>query len=129
MAVPKARIRFRRPEDLPGKTYVIEPQGSDHKWYIIVNDGVIDEQLRPVEVFINSKDVTSHAWVSIVARLISAQLQQPGPFPAFILKEMLESYDLGGGYFIPGSQGKRAPSIVAHIGMVLEKHCKELKLI
>jgi hypothetical protein len=72
--------------------------------------------------------------VSAITRLISAQLQQAGPFPAFVIHELKDTYDHKGGYFcsnkdsIPGV-GKKVPSIVAHIGLLLDDHCKKLKLV
>ena len=128
MAIPKARVRISRPDVLQGKTYKITPAIMDEADYITVNAGLSDEELRPVAIFINSKDMRNFEWVSAMTRLISAQFQQPGPFPKFVIEEMKDSHDANGGYFLQGGGGKVA-SVVAHVGLILEKHCKELKLI
>jgi len=129
MAIPKARVRITRPDVLQGKTYKITPPVMEEALYITVNDGSVDDQVRPVEIFINSKDMRNFEWVSALTRLISAQLQQPGPFPRFILEEMKDAHDASGGYFIPGGGGVKAASVVAHVGLILEKHCKDLGLL
>lgn len=131
MAIPKARIRFNRPQELQGRTYKITattPQGVQVSFYITINEAMFDDQLRPVEVFINTKDMANFQWIDTAMQLLSVQLQQPGPFPKFVLDVLKESYDPGGGYFIPGT-GKRVNGVVAHIGLVIEARCKELKLI
>lgn len=128
MAIPKARVRYKRPEQLSSRTYKIHPPISEHAFYITISDGEIDEQIRPVEIFINTKDLQNQSWVSAFTRLLSAQFQQPGPFSKWIIAELLDTYDAGGGYFIPGGGG-RVNSIVAHVGKVIEQHCKELKLL
>lgn len=97
--------------------------------YLTVNDGLVDDVLRPVEIFINSKDMRNFEWVSALTRLLSAQLQLPGAFPRFVLEELKDAHDAHGGYFVPGGGGAKVASIVAHVGLILEKHCRELKLL
>ena len=45
------------------------------------------------------KHVHSFAWISAMTRMISAQLQQPGPLPEFVVEELIETMDPEGGYF------------------------------
>lgn len=136
MAIPKPRTRLVRPTILPGRTYKIHPPTIDEAVYITINDAEMDDKIRPVEIFINSKHVGSFAWAQALMRLLSAQLQQPGDFPAFVIHELTASMDPDGSYFIPPNscgnrspKGKTCPSIIAHIGLVLEDHCKDLGLI
>lgn len=134
MAIPKPRVRYDRPEVLSSKTYRFKPQSAEHHWYITISDGTIDDVLRPVEIFIQSKEMNELHWISALARMVSAQLQQPGQFPMFVVEELKQTYDAMGGYFVPkgtvaANSGQRAASIVAHIGMILEQHCKGLKLL
>ena len=84
--------------------------------------------MRPIELFINSKDMQSFQWISLITRLLSAHMRTAKGFPTFVIDEMLETYDPHGGYYIPGTQ-YRAHSIVAHIGWVLREHCRQLGLI
>lgn len=119
-----------RPDVLESKTYKIRPPVIDCAIYITISDEIAEDgSRRPREVFINSKNVQSFQWVSLVTRLLSAQLRQDGPFPSFVIEEMLNTFDTDGGYIIPGAKGRRANSIVAHIGMVFEDHCKALGLV
>lgn len=118
-----------RPPVLTGSTYKIKPPTIDHAVYITINNGVIDGQTRPVELFISSRDMASFQWVTCVARLVSAQLRLSGEFPGFVVKELLTTHDPMGGYIVPQSKGFRAPSIVAHIGWILERHCAEMGLM
>ncbi len=123
MTIPTARIRYKRPDILTGTTYKISPPTMNDHVYITVNDAKIDGELRPVELFINTRDHAAFQWIGVLVRMISAQLQQPGDFPSFIITELLESYDPEGGYFV---KRRKVNSIAAHIGLVLEEHCKKL---
>lgn len=127
MGIPTPRVRFQRPESVSGATYKIQPAIMDDPIYITINNAEFDGQLRPVEIFVNSKNMQSFQWINVLMRLISAQLQQPGPFPAFVVSELLDSYDPEGGYFIP-KQGK-VNSVAAHIGTILKAHCEALGLL
>ena len=120
--------KLDRKQKLNGKTYKIKPPIIEEAVYITINDAEVDGQLRPIEVFINSKHMESFQWISCTTRLLSASFRQDGPFPDFIIGELLETFDPKGAYFIPGT-GKKVNSIVAHIGMILEEHCKEIGLL
>lgn len=139
MAQPTPRVRLVRPDILQGTTYKIKPFPLDgESIYITVNNAEMDGQMRPVEVMINSKHTHSFAWVSAMTRMISAQLQQPGPFPEFVIRELIETMDPEGGYrtkdhlFYTAPSSRRTewcPSVPAHIGLVLREHCAEMGLI
>jgi len=119
---------FNRPDRITGTTYKIRPPVIDAAIYITINDAEIDGQVRPVELFINSKHVPHLAWSNAVSRLVSRVLQSPGPFQPWVIEELLESFGVDEGYIIPGSKGQRANSVVAHIGLVLAEHCRGLGL-
>ena len=121
-------MKLERGERLEGKTYKIKPLTIEEAIYITINDMHIEGELRPVEVFVNSKDMKSFQWVSCVCRLLSAVLRTKGPFPKYAIRELLDTHDPQGGYIVPHSNGYRAPSIVAHIGWVIKNHCEELGL-
>ena len=96
-----------RGDALHGATYRIKPPGIDESVYITVNTMRIGQQSRPVEVFVNSKNMESFQWISALFRLLSAILRQPGPFPAYVIEELKDTHDPQGGYFVPGT-GYRA---------------------
>lgn len=119
---------IERPEVINGATYKIKPPIIDEAVYITINDAKIDGAIRPIEIFINSKNMKNFPWISCVTRLLSAQLRQGGEFPSFVIDELLDTYDPSGGYFIPKTSIK-VNSIVAHIGYVLKTHCENLGLL
>ena len=137
MAAPKPRVRLVRPEILTGATYKIKPPPlNGESIYITINNAEMDDQIRPVEIMVNSKHIHSFAWVSAMTRMLSAQLQQPGPFPEFIIEELIETMDPEGGYFTNDHlffsktrKSEWCPSVPAHIGLVLREHCVNMGLI
>ena len=139
MPIPTPRVRLVRPETLSGVTYKIKPPTlNDESIYITINDAKMDDQFRPVEIMINSRHIHSFAWISAMTRMLSAQLQQPGPFPEFVIEELLDTMDPEGGYFTKdhlaytSAKSRRpewCPSIPAHIGLVLREHCQHLEII
>jgi len=127
MAIPKQRVRYVRPDKIEGSTYKVK--APEHEaFYVAINNGIVDDEMRPVEVLINSKDVDSFQWQSLVARMLSALFQRPGPFPEFIIEELKDSHDPLGGYFIPG-KGIKCSGVVSHIGYVVEEHCNQMGLL
>jgi len=117
-----------RPELVEGKTYKLKPGSSDHAFYVTINNVVdVNGVTRPIEMFVVSKDIASFQWISALARLVSAVFRHT-PDVRFIADELKEVFDPQGGYFIPGSKGKRANSIVAHIGHVLGQHLDSLNV-
>lgn len=114
--------RFSRPEVITGCTYKIRPVSWDAAVYITINSSIVDNKLRPVEIFINSKHAPSVAMNTLLSRLLSAQMQQDGPFPEFIISELIQTHDADGGYIIPKSGGQSVHSVAAHIGLTLKRH-------
>lgn len=122
--------RIERPQVLEGATYKIRTPIHDHAIYITVNDLVEEgKPPRPVEVFINSKEMENFELISALTRLISAVLRQEGEFPEFVLQELEDTYNLMGGYYIPGMKGDHAHGLVSHIGRVLRKHCERVGVV
>jgi len=120
---------IERDNVLSGSTYKIRPQTLDAAIYITINNAEIDGVTRPIEVFINCKHLPSVGWVSALSRMLSAAFRNEGEFPIYLVKELIETFDADGGYIIPKSKGKRANSVVSHIGYVIEDHCRRLKLL
>lgn len=118
--------KLKRPEYLLGSTYKIKPtDGSSSALYITINDIVLNEgtefeEIRPFEIFINSKNVEHVQWVAALTRVMSAIFRKGGDV-SFLCEELEEVFDPRGGYFV-GS--KMVDSLVAHIGHVLKQHMK-----
>ena len=120
----------QRPQLLEGTTYKIKPPVVDHAIYITINDIYVQDDegvvyRRPYEVFLNSKNVEHFAHEIAITRLISAVFRKGGDC-SFIVDELSNVFDPKGGYHIPKSRGRYAPSIIAHIGYVIERHMKAI---
>lgn len=132
MAVPTARVRFKRPKDLESTTYQIRPGSMEGAMYVTICDGIHCDQKRPVEIWINSASMQNFEYISALMRVISSCLQQPGDFPIYLVEDLLSTYDTSGGYFVTSGQiGERShcPSVVSHIGKVIEHHCLKIGVL
>jgi len=122
---------FQRPEATVGFTYKVKPPVSDHAMYVTINDVILNqgtdhEQRRPIEIFINSKNMEHFQWMVALTRIISAVFRKGGDV-VFLTEELLSVYDPKGGYFKKG--GKYMPSLVAEIGDILKQHYLAIGLI
>ena len=109
---------MKRPDKVVGATYKLRWPDSEHAMYVTVNDIELDGVRRPLEVFVNSKNLEHYAWVVALTRMISAVFRRGGEV-AFVAEELKQVFDPRGGQW---SQGKYVPSLVAAIGEVLERH-------
>jgi ribonucleoside-diphosphate reductase alpha chain len=117
-----------REEVIYGQTIKIKPGTSEHAIYITINFQVVNEVVKPFEIFINTKDVTRFQWILYMTRTISALFRLEKDIQ-FLLDEMKMIIDPAGGYFYKAKKGEKSifmPSIVAHIGMVIETTLKKL---
>ena len=121
-AISRYHESHDRPEVVRGKTYKLKP--ADHAFYITINDAEIDGVWRPIELFVNTKDIQHFMWVMIFSRLVSAILRKGGEYE-FMIDEMKAIIDPAtGGYWKKGEG--HVPSLIADIGNILEKHIKAL---
>lgn len=110
---------MERPEILVGKTYKIRPSSMNAALYITINDQTLEDgRLRPFELFLNTKDVSTIEWMTAFSRLTSA-IMRVAPSIDFLIEELKQVHDPRGGYF---ADRKLMPGVVAHIAEVLEKH-------
>ncbi len=121
----------KRPEILRGTTYKLKTPLSDSAIYItindiVLNDGTDNEIKQPYEIFINSKEMKSFSFVVAITRLISSVFRKGGDI-TFIVEELKSVFDPNGGYLAKG--GRYVPSLVAEIGMIIEKHFISIGLI
>lgn len=109
---------LERPNTLDGNTYKLRWPDSEHAIYVTINDIIVNDQRRPFEVFINSKNMEHFAWTVGLTRMISAVFRRGGDV-SFVVEEMKAVFDPRGGAWI---KGKYVPSILAAIGGVIEQH-------
>ncbi|MBX7147142.1 MAG: adenosylcobalamin-dependent ribonucleoside-diphosphate reductase [Alphaproteobacteria bacterium] len=109
-----------RPEVLPGQTYKLRWPESDHAFYITINDSIENGQRRPFEIFVNSKNMSHHAWIVGLTRMISAIFRRGGDV-RFIVEEMRAVFDPNGGAWLGG---RYVPSLLAAIADIIEQHMR-----
>ena len=114
-----------RPETLDGNTYKLKWPDSEHAIYVTINDILVNDQRRPFEVFINSKNMEHFAWTVGLTRMISAVFRRGGDV-SFVVDELKAVFDPRGGAWVGG---KYIPSILAAIGGVLEEHMMKIGFI
>jgi len=107
-----------RPEVVSAKVYKLKSNFVKHSIYITLSyikekDGTN----RPIEIFINSKDLTKAAEFAVLTRLISAIFRKTSDVE-FILEELRSVHDPNGGYF---KQGKYVHSLYAEIADIIER--------
>jgi hypothetical protein len=116
---------IKRDTDISGKTYKIKIPTSEHAIYVTVNHMQVVGVFYPYETFINCKDVSHQQWITALTRLISAVFRKGGNV-RFIADELLQVCDPQGGHWTKkGANGEKPrfmPSLVAEIGLCLEKH-------
>ncbi len=123
--------KIDRPEILRGSTYKIKSVALEHAMYVTINDivlnrGTENEKSHPFEIFINSKNMEQFQWIVALTRIASAVFRKGGDV-VFLVEELKAVFDPKGGYFKQG--GVFVPSVVAEIGLVIEKHLKSIGLL
>lgn len=107
-----------RPETVEAKVYKLKSRFVKENLYITLSY-IKDEfgKNRPIEVFINSKDLSKLPEYTVLTRLISAIFRHFSD-PKFILDELQSIYDPNGGYFM---KGKYIYSFYSEIALIIEK--------
>jgi ribonucleoside-diphosphate reductase alpha chain len=116
-AIPMARAPV-----LSGFTYKLRWPPSDHAIYVTINDMADQDQRRPFEIFINSKNLEHYAWTVALTRMISAIFRRGGDV-SFVVEELKAVFDPRGGAWM---NGRYVPSLLAAIGDVIEQHFKHI---
>jgi len=119
---------YTRPRVVEGRTYKLKIPTQENALYVTINDVVMDDGTRrPIEIFLNSKNMQNFQWITALTRLVSSIFRQPLDF-AFMIEELKSVFDPTGGHFLPNGGGL-CPSVVANIGLIIEDHCKHIGLI
>lgn len=110
-----------REEVLQGTTYKLKWPDSAHAVYVTINNMEADGEVRPFEIFVNSKNMEHYAWTLGLTRMISAVFRRGGDI-SFIPDELKAVFDPRGGAWM---NGKYVPSLLAAIGGVIERHLEQ----
>jgi ribonucleoside-diphosphate reductase alpha chain len=111
-----------RPEIVSAKVYKLRSGFVKHSVYITLGYIQQNGRNRPIEIFINSKDLTKNAEYAVLTRLISAIFRK-SVNPVFILEELSSIHDPNGGYH---RKGKYIHSFYSEIADVIERFFKEI---
>ena len=106
-----------RPEVVDAKVYQVKSAFIKNSVFVTLSFIHHEEQIRPIEIFINSKDLTRAPEYVVLTRLISAIFRR-SPNPMFILEELQGIFDPNGGSF---KEGKYYHSFYAEIADVIER--------
>ena len=106
-----------RPEVVDAKVYKLKSAFVKNSVFITLS--YVNEKIgiRPIEIFINSKDLTRAPEYVVLTRLVSAIFRRSND-PMFILEELQGIFDPNGGTF---KEGKYYHSFYAEIADVIER--------
>ena len=106
-----------RPEVVDAKVYKLKSAFVKNSVFITLSYVKEEEEIRPIEIFINSKDLTRAPEYVVLTRLVSAIFRRSND-PMFILEELQGIFDPNGGTF---KEGKYYHSFYAEIADVIER--------
>ena len=106
-----------RPEVVDAKVYKLKSAFVKNSVFITLSYVEEEKDVRPIEIFINSKDLTRAPEYVVLTRLVSAIFRR-SPDPMFILEELQGIFDPNGGTF---KDGKYYHSFYAEIADVIER--------
>ena len=106
-----------RPEVVDAKVYKLKSAFVKNSVFITLSYVEEEKDVRPIEIFINSKDLTRAPEYVVLTRLVSAIFRR-SPDPLFILEELQGIFDPNGGTF---KEGKYYHSFYAEIADVIER--------
>ena len=114
-----------RPDVVDAKVYKLKSAFIKNSVFITMSYIKHEEQIRPIEIFINSKDLTRAPEYVVLTRLISAIFRR-SPNPLFILEELQGIFDPNGGSF---KEGKYYHSFYAEIADVIERFFYDVNIL
>tara|TARA_B100000945_G_scaffold115200_1_gene91443 strand:+ start:353 stop:985 length:633 start_codon:yes stop_codon:yes gene_type:complete len=106
-----------RPEVVDAKVYKLKSAFVKNSVFITLSYIRTNDSINPIEIFINSKDLTRAPEYVVLTRLISAIFRRSSD-PMFILEELQGIFDPNGGSF---KEGKYYHSFYAEIADVIER--------
>jgi len=137
-AEEKAKIielieKTKRPKQLDSRTYKIKASsGYEHAYYVSISNVVLNEgtelrEVRPYEIFINTKDKISVQWVHALTFMMSAIFRKGGEY-MFLLDELREVSSSNAGWFGQHTRGgnpRYIESMVSAIADTIAYHVEQ----
>ena len=109
---------LERPDIVQSTTYKVKIPDSNAMYITI---GSVDN--RPIEIFINSKNMQYYQWVVALTRIISAVFRQNTDV-MFLVEELEQVFDPNGGFWY---NKKYVKSVVSIIGSIIRQHIEALQ--
>jgi ribonucleoside-diphosphate reductase alpha chain len=122
---PQKNPNNLRPEVVDAKVYKLKSAFVKNSVFITLSYIKEDAEIRPIEIFINSKDLTRAPEYVVLTRLVSAIFRRSHD-PMFILEELQGIFDPNGGTF---KEGKYYHSFYAEIADVIERFFFDVGII
>ena len=123
--MPAQQAAVVRPDVVDAKVYKLKSAFVKNSVFVTLSYIHEGDAIRPVEIFINSKDLTRAPEYVVLTRLISAIFRR-SPNPFFILEELRGIFDPNGGSF---KAGKYYHSFYAEIADVIEQFFFEVGIL
>ena len=114
-----------RPEVVDAKVYKLKSAFVKNSVFITLSYVNDNSETRPIEIFINSKDLTRAPEYVVLTRLVSAIFRRSND-PMFILEELQGIFDPNGGTY---KDGKYYHSFYAEIADVIERFFFEVGIM
>jgi len=114
-----------RPDVVNAKVYKVKSAFVKNSVFITLSYVDTDTGRKPIEIFINSKDLNRSAEYVVLTRLISAIFRRATD-PMFILEELHGIHDPNGGSF---KNGKYFHSFYAEVAHVIEQFFYDVNII
>jgi len=114
-----------RPEVVDAKVYKLKSAFVKNSVFITLSYIYDNSEVRPIEIFINSKDLTRAPEYVVLTRLVSAIFRRSND-PMFILEELQGIFDPNGGTY---KDGKYYHSFYAEIADVIERFFFEVGIM
>ena len=115
----------QRPEAVNARVYKCRSAFVNNSVFITLGYVQENGRKRPIEIFINSKDLSRAPEYVVLTRLISAIFRRADD-PTFILEELRGIFDPNGGRH---KEGKYIPSFYAEVADVIENFFLEVGIM
>ena len=123
--IPAKQLAVVRPDVVDAKVYKLKSAFVKNSVFVTLSYMNENEIIRPVEIFINSKDLTRAPEYVVLTRLISAIFRRASD-AMFILEELQGIFDPNGGSF---KEGKYYHSFYAEIADVIERFFYDVGIV
>ncbi|MDB3868818.1 hypothetical protein N9263_02000 [Candidatus Marinimicrobia bacterium] len=123
--IPTKQLAVVRPDVVDAKVYKLKSAFVKNSVFVTLSYINENGDIRPIEIFINSKDLTRAPEYVVLTRLISAIFRRASD-AMFILEELQGIFDPNGGSF---KEGKYYHSFYAEIADVIERFFYDVGIV